>query len=118
MTSGRTNRLSVLLPLECFLQILAGFIQGALGVVVGLYGLAVFVGGALALSGNVEDLAQLDVAPDLGPARLAIAVQAIAVGVGRRLVVALEKEHLGDAIVGQGTILVEVERFVELEQRS
>ncbi len=43
--------------LEGLLQILPGFIQGALGVVVGLKGLAVLVGGAFALSGDVEDLA-------------------------------------------------------------
>ena len=49
--------LSVLLLLEGFLQILPGFVERALGVVVGLDGLAVFVGGALALSGDVEDLA-------------------------------------------------------------
>ena len=74
--------LAVLLLLECFLQILPRFVQSALGVVVGLQRLAVFVGGALALSGDVENLAQLDMAPDFGPARLAIAVQAVAVGVG------------------------------------
>ena len=46
-----------LLLLKRLLQILSGFVQGALGVVVGLQGLAVLVGGAFALSGDVEDLA-------------------------------------------------------------
>src|ERR1700730_7663459 len=46
-----------LLLLERFLQILPGFIQSALGVVVGLQSLAVLVGGAFPLSGDVENLA-------------------------------------------------------------
>ena len=110
--------LAVLLLLEGLLQILPRFIQRALCVVVGLQRLPVFVGGALALSRDVENLAQLDVAPDLGPARLAIAVQAVAVGVGRGLEVTLQEENLGDAIVGQRTVLVDFERLVELEQRA
>src|SRR5271155_2708492 len=69
-------------PLVGFLQILAGFFQRAEGVVVGLQGLAIFVHGALALAGNVENLAQLQVAPDFGPARVAVAVERLAVGVG------------------------------------
>src|SRR6476646_5827920 len=69
-----------LLLLKRLLQILAGFVQGALGVVVGLQGLAVLVGGAFALSGDVEDLAYLDMTPDFCPARFAIAIQALAIG--------------------------------------
>jgi hypothetical protein len=55
---------------EGLLQVLAGFVDGALGVVVGLDGEAVLVDGAVALAGEVEDFADGDVAPDLGPGRL------------------------------------------------
>jgi len=37
-----------------------------------LQGLAVFVDGAFALARDVEDLAELDVTPDFGPARIAV----------------------------------------------
>ena len=63
-------------------------------VVVGLQGLAVLVHGAFALSGDVENLPELDVAPDFGPARVAVSVQAFAVGVGGGLIVALQEENL------------------------
>ena len=62
------------------LQVEAGLVDGALGVVVGLDGQAVLVDRAVALAGDVEDLAQGDVAPDLGPARVAVAAQGVAVG--------------------------------------
>ena len=52
-------------------------------------------------------------APYFGPARLSVAVDGRAVGVGRGLVVSLQEENLRDAVVGQGTVLVEVECFVE-----
>ena len=63
------------------MQILAGFVDGALGIVVGLDGQAILVDGTVALAGHVEDLADGDVAPDLGPRRLVVAAQRIAEGV-------------------------------------
>ena len=60
---------------------LAGFVDGALRVVVGLDGEAVFVDGAVALAGDVEDFADGDVAPDFSPARFAVAAESVAVGV-------------------------------------
>ncbi len=89
-------------PCVRFLQILAGFVDRALGVVVGLHGQAVLVDGAVALAGEVEDLADGDVAPDLGPGRLVVAAKRVAEGVDRGLVVALGKQHLADAVAGQG----------------
>ena len=62
-----------------FLHEGAGFVDGALGVVVGLDGEAVFVDGAVALAGDVEDFAELDVAPDFGPAWLSVAAEGVAV---------------------------------------
>jgi len=44
-------------PLIRRLQVFARFVERALGVVLRLESLAVFIGGAVALSGNVEDLA-------------------------------------------------------------
>src|SRR6266567_6002198 len=90
-----------------FLQVPARLIQRSLGVVVSLDGLAVLVGGALALAGDIENLAQLNMAPDFGPARIPIAVQAITVGVGGSLIVVLYEKHFCYTIMRQGTVLVE-----------
>ena len=61
-------------PLVRFLQILPGFLEGAECIVIGLKTLTIFIDGAFALAGDIENLTQLDAAPDFGPARLAIAV--------------------------------------------
>jgi hypothetical protein len=66
-------------PLVGFLQIFTGFVQGAEGVVVGLGCLAVLADGAFALAGDIENLEELDVAPDFGPARLAVPINRCAV---------------------------------------
>src|SRR5258708_4373888 len=57
-------------------------------------------------------------APDFGPARVAVAVDGRAIGVGGGLIVSLQKENFRDAIVGEGAVLVDVERLVELSQRA
>src|SRR2546423_12041049 len=98
------------------LQILTGFFQGAEGVVVGLDGLAVFVDGALAPPSDIINLAELDAAPDFGPAGLPVSIDGFAVGIGRRLIVSLQEKDFGDAVVGQGAVLVDVERLVEFGQ--
>src|ERR1700744_277853 len=87
----------------------AGFVDGALRVVVGLDGEAVFVDGALALAGDVEDLAEVDVAPDLDPLGIAVAAEGVAEAVGGGLVVLLHHEDFGEAVVGEraATILIE-----------
>src|ERR1700730_14394895 len=95
----------------------AGFVDCALGVVVALDGEAVFVDGAVALAGAVEDAGQFDVAPDLDPLGVAVAAQSIAEGVRSRLVVALHEEDLADAIGGERAVLVGVERLLVLDQR-
>src|SRR4029077_8461098 len=88
------------------------------GVVVGLQRLTVLADGAFALPSDVEDFSELEAAPDFGPARIAVAIKCSAVGVRRRLIVSLEEEDFGDAIVRQRTVLVEIESLVELGQRS
>src|ERR1700732_3060705 len=75
------SRSASFFPLVRLLHISAGFLERALGIVVGLDGLPVFIDGAFALPGCVENLAQLQVAPNFGPARLTIAIQRFAVGV-------------------------------------
>ena len=77
-----------------FAEVLAGFVDGALGVVVGLDGEAVLVDGAIALAGDVEDFAEGDVAPDLGPGGIVVAAEGVAVGVDGGLVVALGERGL------------------------
>src|SRR6516164_8105503 len=104
LRSGRGKKLEpVRLPLSLIgrSQILAGLVDRALSVVSGLDGLAVFIHSARALSGHVEDLAQPDVAPDFRPAGLLIAVEGFTVLVGGRLIVVLQPEYPGDAIMRQ-----------------
>src|ERR1700733_5204754 len=109
---------SFLRPLVSFLQIFSGFLEGAEGIVVGLQSLTIFVDGPFALAGDVENLAELDVAPDFSPARLAIPIQTFAVSIGRRLIIPLQEKDFGNSVVGQRAIFVEIERFVELQQRA
>ena len=99
LKAGRpgTGALSVLrlaLALVGLLEVAGGFFLRALGVVLGADGLGVLVDGALALAGDVEDLAQVEVGPDLGPLGLEIAVEGLAELVGRRLEIVLEEIHL------------------------
>src|SRR5216684_783208 len=101
-----------------FLQIPARLIQRSLGVVVGLDSLPVFVGGPLPLAGDIENLAQLNVTPDFGPARLPVAIERIAVGVGRSLIVVLQEKYFRYAIVRQGAVLVDIEGLVEFRKRT
>ena len=86
------------------LQILSRRIERVLGVVVGLQRLAIFVGRAFALTGQVEDHAQLDMAPNFGPARLAVAVERFAISICRRLIVVLQEENFGNAVVRQRAV--------------
>src|SRR5436309_2676078 len=83
------------------LQIASCLIQRALSVVIGLQRLPIFIGRALPLSGNVENLSQLDMAPNFGPAWIAIPVQAIAVRIRRGLIVMLQEKDFRDAVVRQ-----------------
>src|SRR5438046_7834958 len=87
-------------------EILARFVLRALRVVVGQQRLAIFVGSALALAGEVVDLPKLDMAPDFRPLRLAITVQRLAISIGGSLVVALQIENLSHAIMRQRTVVV------------
>src|SRR5437667_12414126 len=96
------------------LQVSPRLVQSALSIVVSLNGLTIFVRRALALPGDVKNLAELNVAPDLRPTRLAIPVQAIAICIGRRLKVVLQEKYFGHAIVCQRAVLVNLKRLVEL----
>src|SRR5579859_1225343 len=104
--------------LVSLLHVFPCFFQSAERIVVGLQSLAVFVNRALALAGNVENFAELDATPDFGPARVTVAVNGRAVGVGGRLVIALQEENLGNAIARQRAVLVEIECLVEFGQSA
>src|SRR5260370_42277522 len=80
------SRLASFFPLVRLLHVSAAFLERALSVVVGLDGLPVFIDGAFALSGWVENLAQLQVAPNLGPSRRSPALHPLPGGVFRRLI--------------------------------
>ena len=81
------------------MQITPRLIERTLGVVVGLQRLPILVGGAFTLTGGVEYLAETDVTPHLCPSRLAIAIQAITVSIRRSLIVVLQEEHFGYAVM-------------------
>ena len=98
-------------------QILSRFVQSALRGVSGLDGLAIFIHRALALAGSIKDFAQHNVAPDLGPVRIAITIERLAKFIGCRLVVALRKENIGNAVMRQRTVFVYVQSFVQLCER-
>ncbi len=101
-----------------FLEEHAGFVDAALGVVVGLDGEAVFVDGAVALAGDVEDAADCDVAPALGPGRLVVAAERIAEGVDAGLVVALGEEHFADAVAGERALRIGGEGLLVFGERA
>src|ERR1700688_4905284 len=86
--------LFVLRPLKRLLQILPRLFQSSEGVVVRLDRLPVLIDGALALAGDVENLPQLDMAPNLRPPRISVAVDRRTVRVCRRLIVSLQEENL------------------------
>jgi hypothetical protein len=71
-------------------------VESTRGVVGGSKSLLVFVYRTLTLSGNGENLSQIDVRPDFGPLRFHIAIQHFAEAVCGGLVVVLEEERLRD----------------------
>ena len=73
-------------PLVSLLQIFPCFLKRSEGVVVGLCSLPVLAHGPLALAGNIENLSQLNMTPDLRPPRLSVSVNRRAVSVSRRLI--------------------------------
>ena len=83
-----------------------------MGVVIRLESLAVLVGGALSLVGNVENLPELDMAPDLGPLWLTIAVESFTIGVRGGLIVLLQEENLGDAVMSQRAVVVGIKSLL------
>src|SRR6185369_16574483 len=95
LSSGRRS----FFALERLLNIFLGFVLRTLSVVVGLQGLAVFVYRTLSLASDVEDLAQLNVAPDLGPARLTVSVERLAIRIRGRLIIPLKEENLRHAVM-------------------
>src|ERR1700722_2804471 len=88
----QTSRPNLLLRIRPFIglfQIPAGFVDRALGVVVGLHCLPIFVHRPVALSGHVEDFPQRDVTPYLSPLRLVVSAERITVSIRGSLVITL-----------------------------
>src|SRR5450432_454363 len=107
----------LLFALVRLFQIATCFIQRALRVVAGLDGLAIFVDRTGTLSGDIKDLAELDMAPDFGPARVLVAVERFTVFVSRGLVILLKVEHFGNAVVRQRAVVIHFQRLVEFGER-
>src|ERR1700731_781039 len=84
-----------------FFQIFPRLVHSALRGISGLNGLAIFIDSALALAGGIKDLAQHDVAPDLSPAWIAVAIERLSELIRRRLIVALRKKDIRNAVMRQ-----------------
>jgi len=91
---------------------LAGFVDGTLRVVVGLDSETVLLDGAVTLTGDVEDFADSDVAPDFSPAWFSVAAESIAISIDCGLVVALSEEDLADAIARERALRVGLKRLL------
>src|SRR5229473_4693046 len=98
------------------LEVSSGFRLSAASVIVGLLGLVVLVDGALPLAADVEDLANVNVRPDLDPlvAGVQVAQAGFAEGIGGGLVVLLVEECLAHAEVGQRVVFLHLERALVL----
>ena len=55
-------------------------------------------------------------APDFGPARLTISIEAVTVGVRRGLIVVLQEKYLSNPVVRQGAVLVDLQGLVKLSK--
>src|ERR1700733_10935304 len=106
-----------LLALVGFAQEVLDFVLGALGIVARPLRLLVLVDGAVALTGDVENVTELDMRPHLGPLGLEIPIERLAIFIGCRLVVVLEEVHFGDAEMRQRIVALRLERFLVLPQR-
>src|SRR5712692_10917277 len=97
---------------EFLTNILPCFFQRTLRIILGAHGLPVLIHRALALVGDVENLPEVDVRPDLGPLGLEVARERLAKFVRSRLVVVLQEEQLADPVVRQRAVAADVERLL------
>jgi hypothetical protein len=95
-----------------FVQKLLCLVDGAPDVISGFHRELVLLYGSFALACEIEDLAQLQIPPDFGPARLPIAMQRIPAGVRAGLEIMLGKKNFGDAVVDQGALWVSLKLFL------
>src|SRR5258708_11268947 len=88
------------------LQALLGDLLGATGVVVGLLGLPVLIDGASALAEQIEDFAEIDVAPPFGPLLRGLrnGLAGVAESVGGGLIILLIEKGFAHAEVGERSI--------------
>src|SRR5579884_1659201 len=99
------------------LQILVRLVQRVLRVVFGADCLLVFVYGPIPLIGDIKDLAEIDMGPNLGPFGLAVPVDGLPEFIGRGLIVALQEKYFCDAVMRQGAVSIHVEGFLVLLKR-
>src|SRR5207245_7305931 len=86
------------------------------GIVVGLLGLAAFVDGALALTQQIENPAEVEVTPNLDPLlrRLRDRLQGFAEGICRGLIVFLVEKGFSHAEIRQRAVWLDAERALIL----
>src|ERR1700674_401969 len=104
--------LGAALPFVRLLEVFSSSFLSALRVILGPDGEVILVDRALSLPGDIENLPEVDVRPDLRPLRIQIAVESLAEFVGGGLVVVLELVDFGNAVVRQGTGAVRGQRLL------
>src|SRR4051794_7535562 len=92
------------LALVGHLQVFPCLFLGTLSIILGADCQVVLTYSALPLATDIEDLAEIDVAPDLSPLRIQVAGQRFAERVRRLLVIVLQEVHLGDSVVRQRAV--------------
>jgi len=88
------------------LQVLGCLVLCALRVITGALGELVFIYRALALAGDIEDFAEIDVRPDFRPFRLDVAVERFAEFIRGRLIIVLQKNDRANPVVGERAVFV------------
>jgi hypothetical protein len=72
---------------------------------------------SVTLASHIKNLTQLNVAPDLGPARMPVAPQGKPTGICTGLVFALGEKQFGDPVIGKGTKGIIIQQLLVLSQR-
>jgi len=101
-----------------FLQQFASLIDSASRIVVGLHSEPVLHQSPLTLAGDIKYFAELNVARNFGPTRIAVASQRVPTGIHAGLVVALFKLNLRNAVVGQRTSRVGLQGLLVFSERA
>src|SRR5947209_4343014 len=101
-----------MLALVGLLQVLGCLVLCALRVIAGALRELVFIYRALALAGDVEDFAEIDVRPNFRPFWLSIAVKRLAEFIRGRLIIVLQKEDRANPVVGERAVFIGLQSFL------